>query len=232
MVKHLDLLRTRFGHLELDMPLFPTARGGVPSKAKVVESLEYVMKLMGLRLVGDAGNRLYGGHSCRVAGARYLASIGVDLLTIQLLGRWGSEVVLRYVADVPLGALTRRVLEKFDTLDLHKIAARIAHAPAVSSDGLGLAQSTAELLREEVSLLRQQVKLATHGAKYVINSVSRVVHSSLGRSGPALAWRTRCGWAFGCVGGAFESTSIPVGSKRCSVCFRVEAQDSSSSDAS
>eukprot|EP00972_Heterocapsa_arctica_P033111 4870896-Heterocapsa_arctica.AAC.1 len=63
MVKHLELLRARFRQLELDMPLFPTARRGVPSKAKVVESLEHV--IMGLRLIGDAGNRLYGGHSCR-----------------------------------------------------------------------------------------------------------------------------------------------------------------------
>ena len=66
---------------------------------------EHFTLLLGLPLAGAAGNRTYGGHSCRVAGARYMASFDIDLLTIQLMGRWGSEVVLRYVADVPLTAI-------------------------------------------------------------------------------------------------------------------------------
>ena len=44
----------------------------------------------------------------RVSGARHLAEIGFDMLTIQLLARWDSAVIMRYVAEAPLGAITRR----------------------------------------------------------------------------------------------------------------------------
>ena len=42
------------------------------------------------------------GHSLRVTGAQGLARRGWDLWSIQLLGRWGSEVVKTYVRDAPL----------------------------------------------------------------------------------------------------------------------------------
>ena len=42
------------------------------------------------------------GHLARVMGAQWLASRGVSYLMIQLLGRWGSAAVLRYIQDAPL----------------------------------------------------------------------------------------------------------------------------------
>ena len=47
----------------------------------LVQSIEVVMEERGLEIRGPLGNRLFGGHSCLVAGARYMAEIGIDLLT-------------------------------------------------------------------------------------------------------------------------------------------------------
>ena len=38
----------------------------------------------------------------RISMAQYLGKLGVDIWRIQLLGRWGSSAVLRYVRDSPL----------------------------------------------------------------------------------------------------------------------------------
>ena len=52
---------------------------------------------MGLEIASADGSERITGHSLRVTGARGLATLGVDTYAIQLLGRWGSGVVLRYV---------------------------------------------------------------------------------------------------------------------------------------
>ena len=50
-----------------------------------------------------------GGHSLRTGGAVFLASLGLDVHKIQLLGRWFSTVVERYVALAPLKTVTKDV---------------------------------------------------------------------------------------------------------------------------
>ena len=41
----------------------------------------------------------WGGHSCRRGGAQFLARTGASLATIQWMGRWGSDAVLRYLQE-------------------------------------------------------------------------------------------------------------------------------------
>ena len=53
-------------------------------------------------ILQDARNR-YGGHSQKVSGAQQLAQVAVLLPLIQLMARWSSDVVARFVAKVPLG---------------------------------------------------------------------------------------------------------------------------------
>ena len=133
-----------------------------------------------------------------------MASIGIDLLTVQLLGRWGSDAVLRYVADVPLSALTRRVVEKYHTADLEEIVSRIAgRGPANAREegaGEGLSSLGGELqsLRTELGVtqesfrflaarvdLAHQAAAATPERKpvLVLNLASMILHRSLGRAG-------------------------------------------------
>jgi hypothetical protein len=106
---HFVLLRQKFGgdggKLASDLPLFPTVRGTAVAKVDMVKCIERAAVLCGEPLVDSLGSRRYGGHSLRVTGAQYLASVGVPLLTIQLLGRWASDIIARYVAEAPLCAL-------------------------------------------------------------------------------------------------------------------------------
>ena len=55
-------------------------------------------------ITDDAGRTMekFGGHCLRVAGAQFLAAAGIQLSLIQLLGRWSSSAVERYVQSAPL----------------------------------------------------------------------------------------------------------------------------------
>ena len=87
-------------------PLFPGKGGGTRSKEDSVSFLRGVLETAGLvTLYRDANGierQVFGGHACRVAGATFLASRGIPMAVIQLLGRWSSR------ADAT-GARTRRL---------------------------------------------------------------------------------------------------------------------------
>eukprot|EP00971_Amphidinium_carterae_P164799 3267312-Amphidinium_carterae.5 len=88
---------------EDDSPLFPTRKGKsrkTPSKSNVVAAVTTVAELLGEETVREGANPL------RVSGARWLGALGVEVAKISLLARWSSDVVLRYVAEAPLPALT------------------------------------------------------------------------------------------------------------------------------
>ena len=91
------------------MPLFPGEHGRVVSKARAVMSVEFVDKLWSVPLAGAVvGRRLAGGHTLRMSDARHLSTVGLYMLTIRLLARCESAVVMRYAAEAPLMAITRR----------------------------------------------------------------------------------------------------------------------------
>ena len=76
-----------------------------------MERIEAALPLPGLPILGRSGKRLYGGHAFRVAGARFLSRMGIEVRVIALLGRWGSDVVLAYIKDAPLENLARAFLD-------------------------------------------------------------------------------------------------------------------------
>ena len=45
-------------------------------------------------------------------GARHLARVGIELFKIQLLARWQSNVIMRYVMDAPLSVVTQDYRDK------------------------------------------------------------------------------------------------------------------------
>ena len=49
-----------------------------------------------------SGRRLFGGHSCGVAGRRFWVARGLEILRLQVLASWESRANLRYIADAPL----------------------------------------------------------------------------------------------------------------------------------
>ena len=76
-----------------DVPIFCTSAGKPVTKAKVVDTFERINAMLGRPIVDHSGAKLYGGHSLRVTGAQWMASIGLPLISIQLMARWDSDVV-------------------------------------------------------------------------------------------------------------------------------------------
>ncbi|CAE7652917.1 unnamed protein product [Symbiodinium sp. CCMP2592] len=87
-------------------PLFPDTAGNTWAKGETVLLFRRVLLAAGVALttVDHEGQvvQLFAGHSARVAGAAWLASKGVPTAIIQLLGRWSSTAVERYVQAAPL----------------------------------------------------------------------------------------------------------------------------------
>ena len=59
--------------------------------------VEEIATRLGEPLTTSSGQRRYGKHSWRATGARYLASLQLEVYKIQLLARWLSPIVLHYV---------------------------------------------------------------------------------------------------------------------------------------
>ena len=111
LVDHVLFLQRRFaerwssGEADLDLPLFPSFEGKVVEKGAMADSVIEAGRLLGVARSSPDGSERITGHSLRVTGAQGLVMRGWDLWTVQLHGRWGSDVVKRYVRDSPLTAV-------------------------------------------------------------------------------------------------------------------------------
>ena len=76
-------------------PLMPDRNGNVVTKAMAGISVYHE---------GEEHHKLprFGGHAMRVSGAMVLANAQVPVYLIQLLGRWSSSAVERYIQNAPL----------------------------------------------------------------------------------------------------------------------------------
>jgi len=137
---------------DLSLPLFPRADGRPASKAALTECILTAARLLGTPLRSEDGTARISGHTLRPTGAQGLTRLGVDCWAVQLLGRWGSAAVLRYIREAsasPEAAVARSQLlsrslchvvadagERASTRDLRDFAvaeARGAVAAAVPS---------------------------------------------------------------------------------------------------
>ena len=81
--------------------------GQAVSKEIVIKSFRKVVSIT-MHIYDDDLLFAIKGHSLRVSGAQLLASKGLEVSLIQILGRWGGCAVLRYVADAPLTKITMK----------------------------------------------------------------------------------------------------------------------------
>ena len=199
---------------------FPAASGSQLTKRHVVASIEAVALGQGLPLTSENGQRRFGGHTCRVAGSQYLASIGLELALIQLLGRWESAVILRYVMEAPLASITQSFRDKVMGAQLHEVVGALARGERHQIEKLATVEEQ-QALRKEVAL-----KLADEddrpAQEFAVNSFSAIVHIVLQGFGPRDSWATRCSWPFGATEasssssqGRFRSRPEGAGCKRC-----------------
>jgi hypothetical protein len=155
--------------------------------------------------VDSNGVRRFGGHTLRITGARTMAALGIEIYLIQLMARWASDVVYRYVAEAPLSRMTAAYRNGF--------AARAVTA-----------------VREVSTLQRASEDPVPPNAgagsldvgPWVLNLDSGVTHR------PTVwtldvqpgQWRTACGWAFGTANTTGVSQVPSADSRLCSGCFR------------
>ena len=105
LAEQIDYLHAEFGDHISDMPVFPGSDGTTLTKNTVVTLWRELGVAAGLSV--EKEGRAVAGHSARVGGAQFLAAIGLDLYLIQLLARWESAIIMRYVTEAPLIALTQ-----------------------------------------------------------------------------------------------------------------------------
>ena len=85
-----------------DFPLFPNFLGRPCKKESMAETFVHAAGYLGFPSVSPDGSEAITGHSLRVTGAQGLARLGLGAWTIQLIGRWGSATILRYIRAIPL----------------------------------------------------------------------------------------------------------------------------------
>ena len=179
--------------------------------------------------------RLFGGHSLRVSGAQWLARSGVPLALIQLMARWSSNVISRYVAKVPLETISNVYKDAAAIRDLRTLLmdARRAHEASKLELAEMKAMHREAFLAEMNRTPSSSARAGGEGASsppFVVKTSGGKTHMVANRSIsllPIFEWKTRCGWSFGLANHSFAHERGPR-SACCSVCFRHE--DSSTDD--
>ena len=155
------------GSLPRDLPFFPTPSGAAVSKAKMVQTIEYLAASTGQDLFSPEGHRRFGGHSLRVLGAQHLARMGVDVLLIQLMARWSSDVVLRYIAEAPLATMGSVVRSRCSssalTSSVDDLRRQVAELSEVRDGEVRPSSSFVAYLEEELCLAQCRVQSSCDG---------------------------------------------------------------------
>ena len=102
---------SNLGTTDVQSPLFPSEGGRFRTKDGVTATIREAARQAGQQVQDLSGAWLISCHTFRITGARTpaaLAWLGLDDITIQLLGRWGSDAVLSYLAEAPLTNLCER----------------------------------------------------------------------------------------------------------------------------
>ena len=173
---------------DMTLPLFPTASGKVASKAAQAETIKCAAQLLGTPLANSDGTQRITGHSLRTTGAQGLARLGLDVFSIELLGRWGSSCVRGYVRDASVTSAAARARSLTMTQAMDKLLAETAgaaapiHSPHPQDEELRAALeriAPQSLLPWRVSLLAEcKDMLARHQKVVSAPSIGSSVRSS------------------------------------------------------
>jgi len=143
-------------------------------------------------------------------------------MKLQIFARWGSNVILRYVADSPLANIS---LHKPATSGASSSSAlpqvpfssqQVERRLAAMEDTIQQAVKEAADLKEEVRRLHGDVRPG-----FVQNPASgawrKVLSASVGV--PPNTWKTYCGWKFGGAGHTLSSHLPTSLARACVKCF-------------
>ena len=132
----------------------------------------------------------FGEHVMRISGAQFLSRRGVKLYIIQLVGRWGSLSVLRYVQEAPLaGAMQTRstnstsLAEIIELLKAETPQGNNSQVQNLSDEMQAIKDQLATLGKDTATTLEAQAiadtEIAAPSAGWVRNPSSKVMHSVL-----------------------------------------------------
>ena len=251
--RHLKRVRLHGRYVEgPSFPLVPDADGLTPSKYKMVQHIRTVLQTAGIAVTrpDDQGVQLnrFNGHALRVSGAQMMGSGGIPIQLIQLLGRWSSQAVQRYVQTshlsvVPglpaqlLGSRPPQLLE--DTGTPTPAEERGPEGPLPSPESGANTRAHGQQLRRHSSQLDQltqdikdlRLAIAPPAESFVIRHRSNIAHKGFqfeSQNHPD-RWRTPCGWRYGTAKFFRVPVLAPMHS-RCKKCFDLPGQDSSDSE--
>ena len=151
-------------------------------------------------------------HSFRVAGAQFLARAGIDVAVIQLIGRWGSNAIFRYVqtaAFVP--ERTARVVAVALGNGASLTDPTSPTTPAPGNEQKDLQQLVRSIVSECIS----------PSAVIVRNPRTKIAHkpSTSESALDSSCWSTACGkWKYG-LSRCVRNLEVLSGYKACRACF-------------
>ena len=148
--------------------------------------------------------------------------MGLDAITVQLLGRWGSDAVLSDLSEAPLTNLGDRLREpmagkKLQAVDLSSFQAlrnpkdALVDAEAMCAEHISNREALKEMDKRLMAMGREldSTKDALQGLTNVVsdrsplevwtvvNDSSKVSHSAtINLNSSPATWSTRCGWNF------------------------------------
>ncbi len=193
--RHLSFLQEHWpDDFSPDLPLFPSESGAPMQEEQVIRCFQTAIATTGTPLTrpGPGGNPLprFQQHVCRVSGAQFLTRLGYTLEAIQLIGRWGSDAVKRYVQESALDATPHSLRIQQET--------------------------TPQDVRQMVAdhLLQLQHKY------WIVNTATQTVHIPAVPDSciENTHWFTVCGWRYG-LSTFIRTYQLPE-HNQCSKCFK------------
>ena len=234
--------------VEFDAPLVPGAAGGEFTKGAFVEAALQVLRAAGIdcMYVDPNGRRRprFRGHLARVAGATFLASKGVPIEVIQLLGRWSSSAILRYTQAAPLAAApevpatalaasTQQSPERLHLCSQVAGAPPIADAPpdalaagSAGPDGPPGAWEPPEVVHVLAPALALPPPEAPEASTVCIMAArTRRLHrtDAAESTRDSLLWQAPCGFPYG-VRSHYRLSAEPPAPVKCLRCFKPRPQ--------
>ena len=215
---------------EISLPLFPDATGNVIAKSAMQDTIVEAARMLGIARCAPDGSERVSGHSLRVTGAQGLVIRGWDLWTVQLHGRWGSDVIKRYIRDSPLAAVAAgRGPAARQELDLEAVVAAVSRivqpqgrvVPATVQEAVcpstvvgqpPLAETAAQLEAERLASVEPEPR----PARFVLNTRSGTYH----RRVDAGSFSAACGWSYRTNPHAFVPDVAAGPKSRAQLCSR------------
>ena len=180
-----------------------------------------------------------------------LASSGIPVQLIQLLGRWTSQAVMRYVQEAHLvqlpslpsavvghqsherhpGALSQAVpatpvrqgrVVVVDTTTGDQTARTSQQAPMVDPE-------VVRKLQAQIDVIQQAIQKPTQA--FVARHRGRVLHVGMLEElhTPPAHWRTKCGWSYGLTN-FVRLSEVNPGTRKCQKCFEISEEHDSESE--